>query len=213
MHKIQLALVDDHQMMTEGLRNRLEQEEDMELVFTASHGADFLKQLEKQRQVQVVVMDFDMPQMNGLEVVRHLKTLLNAPKVIIVSMHRQAQLVKELHAEGIRGYILKEQGMQEVVKGIRRVAEGETYWGEGVAELLLKGAQTENEQGFAITLTEREMDVLRLLAEGLTSKQIGEQLFVAGSTVDTHRRNMLAKFEVENTMQLVRAAQRAGILK
>ena len=213
MTKVQIALVDDHQMITDGLSHQIAQEEDLELVFTAAHGADFLKKLQAHREVQVAVLDFDMPQMNGLEVVRHLKTLLNPPKIIIVSMHKQAQLVKELHAEGIRGYILKEQGMKEVVKGIRRVAEGEAFWGEGVAELLLKGAQTENDAGFAITLTEREMDVLKLLAEGLTSKQIGEQLFVAGSTVDTHRRNMLAKFEVENTMQLVMAAQRAGILK
>ncbi|HAA20232.1 MAG TPA: hypothetical protein DCR93_20465 [Cytophagales bacterium] len=213
MNKIQLALVDDHQMITDGLRHQIAQEEDMELVFTALHGADFLKQLQEHREVQVAILDFDMPQMNGLEVVRHLKTLLNPPQVIIVSMHKQAQLVKELHAEGIRGYILKEQGMQEVVKGIRRVANRETYWGEGVAELLLKGAQAENDAGFAVQLTERELDVLKLLPSGISSKKIGEQLHLAASTVDTHRRNMLAKFEVENTIQLVMAAQRAGILK
>ncbi|HAA13358.1 MAG TPA: hypothetical protein DCE41_17370, partial [Cytophagales bacterium] len=99
--------------------------------------------------------------------------------------------------------------MQEVVKGIRRVANRETYWGEGVAELLLKGAQAENDAGFAVQLTERELDVLKLLPSGISSKKIGEQLHLAASTVDTHRRNMLAKFEVENTIQLVMAAQRA----
>lgn len=212
MHKIRVAIIDDHKLVSDSFASLLQQEEDMQLVLKSDKGQALVDALDKDNSIDVVVLDFDMPGMSGLDVIKAIKNKMNRPKVLIVSMHKEAQLVRELHREGINGYVLKDEDSVELLKGIRSVAEGEEYWGKGVAKILLNNPSAKDANGNEFVVTDRELEVLSKLGEGKSSKEIADALFVSVNTVDTHRRNLMAKFGVKNVVQLVLAGQKAKII-
>ena len=202
MNEIKLLLVDDHQVITDGLKALLDKQPGIRVSATASNGFEALE-LIKLLEFDLVLMDIDMPGMNGLDATLLIKKMKKPPKVVILSMHSEKGMVEELIANGVDGYLLKNSGKEELINAIKKVMAGDKYFGSEVTLSLLNKKSPESTIKGNFDLTEREIEILRLVAEGLTNKEIGEKLFISHRTVDTHRTNLMRKLEVNNIAGLI----------
>ncbi len=205
MEQIKILLVDDHQVITDGLKSLLSQEPGMRISSTASNGKEALDVI-KILSVDLILMDIDMPVMNGLDATRAIIKTDDPPKVIILSMHSEKGMIEELIKTGVDGYLLKNSGKEEIVTAIRKVMAGEKYFTSDVTLSLLNNkagvpADLPNDK-----LTTREIEILKLITDGFTNKEIGEQLYISHRTVDTHRTNMMRKIDVNNLAGLINYA-------
>jgi len=202
MNEIKILLVDDHQVINDGLKALLDKQPGLRVSATASNGSEALE-LIKILNFDIVLMDIDMPIMNGLDATVFIKKMKNAPKVIILSMHSEKGMVEELIANGVDGYLLKNTGKEELVNAIKTVVSGNKYFDSDVTLSLLNKKNTDSKTKDGYDLTERELEILRLIADGFTNKEIGEKLFISHRTVDTHRTNLMRKLEVNNIAGLI----------
>ena len=211
--KIRIILADDHKLLREGLRSLLETEPDMEIVADVSNGREAI---EKSRELSpdVVVMDISMPDLNGIDAARQLTSELFAPKVLCLSVHREMQLVAAMLEAGASGYILKTSASRELVHAVRAVTRGETYLTPSIAgdivEHHVRGGGT-HKRGAYSDITEREREVLQLIAEGHHTKVIADRLSVSPKTVLAHRENAMKKLGIDSIAGLTRYALREGI--
>jgi len=209
MKKIRLMLVDDHQIVLDGLRSLIEDMQDLECVATANNGKRALELL-KLFEVDVVLLDVDMPVMNGIEATRAIKREHPQMKVISLTQHGERGMVRRLIECGTDGYLLKNIDREQLSEAIRQVMEGKKVFSDEV-NTFLKGKTIErNAGGIEVELTEREIEILALIAQGLSSKQIGERLFISPRTVDTHRTNLMNKMDIHNVAGLIRFALKNG---
>lgn len=210
---IRVLLCDDHRIITDGLKVLLASDPGMECVGVAENGAEALQAVEHV-QVDVVLMDLDMPVLDGLAATERLKAKWPQVKVIILSMHDEAAMVQRMMELGADGYLVKNCGRDELLLAIRDVHAGRKHFGSALMESLLQQRQ-ENaaRSGLLNDLSEREIEVLAALAEGCTNKEIGERLFISPRTVDTHRTNLMKKLDTHNMAGLVRIAIKAGLVK
>jgi two-component system response regulator NreC len=210
---IRVAFCDDHTIITDGLRKLLEGVKDMECVGVAANGVDALYLLEHIH-VDVLVTDLDMPEMDGTQLIERARTKHADVRVVVLSMHDEPALVKRAMDVGADGYLVKSAGRDELVLAIRNVIAGRKHFGSSLTEAFLREGATVK-QGSALLkgLSEREIEVLAALAEGLGNKEIGEKLFISPRTVDTHRTNLMKKLDTHNVAGLVRIAIRAGLVK
>ncbi|TXI82733.1 MAG: response regulator transcription factor [Flavobacteriales bacterium] len=210
---IRLAICDDHRMVTEALGDLLGGVEDIACSGTAASGEQALLLLGR-IEVDVLISDLDMPGMDGFELAAQAKRRYPALRILILSMHEEAALVKRAMEAGADGYVLKSAGKEELVRAIREVHAGRSFFGGSVAEVLL-GKTVVKEGGAALLseLTEREVEVLAALSEGLDNKEIGKRLFISPRTVDTHRTNLMRKLDTHNVAGLVRLAIKAGLVR
>ncbi|NVO08802.1 MAG: response regulator transcription factor [Bacteroidales bacterium] len=208
---INVIIADDHQIVLDGLKLLLEREKDICPVGEALNGVELLAQLEK-KQVDVAVIDIDMPRMNGIETTKEIRKRFPHIKVLILSMYNDNEYIKQLVEVGASGYILKNKGKEELVSAIRKIASGSEYLGEDIIKTIMeemkKPKKTLNEN--KIPLTKREIEVLKLIAQGCTTPQIADKLYIAPSTVETHRRNLIDKLGVANSKELIRYAIENG---
>ena len=190
----------------------------MQLLAEANNGQQALFLCES-LQPDLVLMDIDMPVMNGLEATTQIKKKFPSVRVMVLTMHDEAALVKRIMEIGADGYMLKNADQEELLSAIRKVAGGEKHYSEKVLNALKEG-KTDSSQ-FSLrptdavllsTLTEREVEILRLLAEGLSNKEIGDKIFISHRTVDTHRTNLMKKLDVHNVAGLIRFAIRNGLI-
>ena len=209
MSDIRLILVDDHKIVLDGIKALLDDLEGFDCVATADNGQKALDLL-KVFDVDVVLMDIDMPVMNGIEATKHLKKDFSSVKVISLTQHSERGMVKQLLECGSDGYLLKNIAQDELAAAIRKVVAGEQAFSEEVSMSLAGKAVEKNAQGVEVELTEREIEILTLIAEGFSSKQIGEQLFISPRTVDTHRTNLMNKLDIHNIAGLIRFALKNG---
>jgi DNA-binding NarL/FixJ family response regulator len=193
-------IVDDHYMVIEGIRSLLQNEKDIELVGHAMNAASCLAFM-KTNQPEVILMDINLPDMNGIELCKEVKTIYPATRVLGLSTFNQQSFVEKMIANGASGYVLKNATKEELLEGIETVMLGKQYLSDEVS----KSLQHNNASGRPV-LTRREKEVLELIAGGLTNTEIAEKLFISTTTVDTHRKNLLAKFEIKNTASLIRLA-------
>lgn len=205
MKPIEIFLADDHGMMNAGLTALLQQEPDMEVrgIFTSA------QQLLDRMQFDtpdLVISDISMPDMNGLELAKIIREKHPKVRIILLTMHASAAWVKQAKETGVQGYLLKESGLQEMRDAIHTVMNGEKYISSKAAVNLLK----EEQEGTRIT--PRETEILQMLARGLTTKEIADAVFVSTTTIDTHRKNLLAKTGVANTAELIVWAMTEGYL-
>jgi DNA-binding NarL/FixJ family response regulator len=208
--KIRILIADDHKMMLDGLRSLLASETNIKIVAQATNGIQVLDILAHE-EIDVAVIDISMPEMNGYDTVLAIKQKYPATKVIILSLHKDETHVGKMLNAGVTGYIIKDRGSDELVKAINEVAAGNEYYDSEVLKVSVnslknKSAGPEKE----ISFTPREKEVLHSIADGLTSKQIGEKLFIAESTVETHRKNLLAKLSLPNSKYLMKFAIEKG---
>ena len=211
---IRILLADDHQVLRAGLKALLEGEPDMKVVGEASTGeeavekATFLKP-------DVVVMDLSMPGMGGLEATRSI-TEAQVARVLVLTMHAEEEYLLPVLEAGGSGYVKKTSADMDLTAAIRTVARDEVFLYPNAARLLLQGFRVRGDKRDddpLLRLTERERDVLTMTAEGFSSSEIGEKLFISPKTVDTYRSRIMQKLELTHRSQLVRFALNAGLLK
>jgi two-component system nitrate/nitrite response regulator NarL len=211
---IKVLLADDHEIITDGLKSILKNEDNIEVVATVSNGRDAVNYIEK-NQVDIAVLDINMPIMTGIEATKLIKENAYETKVLILSMYDTMEFIDELIEAGCQGYILKNKGQEELVKAIHRVYSGKPYFGERVQERMLEqrmNSKIKSKQE-KVDLTRRELQVLQLIAQEFTTPEISEKLFIEESTVNTHRRNLISKLGVKSSLGLVSYAWKNGIIK
>lgn len=209
MSDIRILLVDDHQIVLDGVKALLDDLDGFDCVATADNGQKAIDLL-KVFDVDVVLMDIDMPVMNGMEATKIIKKEFSEIKVISLTQHSERGMVKQLLSCGSDGYLLKNIAQDDLAEAIRKVVAGESVFSEEVSLSLAGKALEKNANGVEVELTEREIEILTLIAEGLSSKQIGEQLFISPRTVDTHRTNLMNKLDIHNIAGLIRFALKNG---
>lgn len=208
---IKIILADDHQIVLDGLKMLLQEEANIELLGAVLNGKEVLKILEKEP-ADIAVLDVEMPLMNGIETSEVIREKFPGTKVLILTMYNDQAFIRKLIEIGASGYILKNKGKEELVEAIKDISEGKTYFGREVTNTLISGIQTviKNKPEKEIPLTRREIDVVKLIADGRSTPQIAEELFIAHSTVETHRRNLIDKTGVPNSKSLIKWAIKHG---
>lgn len=209
--KIRVLLADDHRMVRHGFRLILESQEDMDVIGEAGNGREAVELAERLRP-DVVVMDVTMPELNGIEATRRIRQISPFIRVVALSVHRDGVYVREIVRAGAEGYILKESGDQELISAVRAVAEGNGYLSPEVAGAVLKDYRKHATNPVDL-LTPREREVLQLVAEGRTNKEIATRLNLSVYTVDGHRTRIMEKLGLHSVGELVRFAVRNGIVE
>ncbi|MBY0543413.1 MAG: response regulator transcription factor [Sphingobacteriaceae bacterium] len=206
---MKILLVDDHAIVSDGLEAILKVVDGFEIVNKLTSG-DFALAYLKQHEVDLVITDYSMPDMDGLTLVKKAKLIKPDIKIIVLSMHDEALMIREMLAAGVDGYVLKKYAQQEIVNAIETVHNGRKYFSNEVNKALLSALLPQELSENSVT--ERELEVLKLLAEELTSKQIAEKLFISERTVETHRKNLMRKTGANNAIGLVRYAYSKKLL-
>ncbi|WP_439131582.1 response regulator [Polaribacter sp.] len=201
---IRVIIADDHDLFRVGLSELLKKNKDIFIVDTVSDGEKLLKLIKKNNDIDIVLLDITMPNVDGFEVLKAIKKSKTKIKPIIISMHNEGNYIAKCAKEGAYGYLLKNADEKELLNSIRTVAKGKKYFSAEISEKMIN-FMSENPISATI-LTNKEAQVLKLIAKGLTTKEIASQLFVSTRTIETHRANILKKIEVKNTAELIKKA-------
>ncbi|MBI4443253.1 MAG: response regulator transcription factor [Acidobacteria bacterium] len=212
---IHILLADDHRIVRQGLRRILEEHPQMEVVAEASDGREAV-QLAMEKKPDVVVMDIAMPQLNGMEAARQILRRLPATKILVLSMYSDESYVVQVLEAGAKGYLLKDSADAELVEAVQAVSNGKSFFSPLISRILLdeyvRQLQEKKVTDRYELLTEREREILQLIAEGKTSREIAELLNISVSTVDTHRGHIMEKLDLHNPYEVVLYAVRKGLI-
>jgi two-component system response regulator NreC len=207
---IRILLADDHALVRQGFRMILEAQPDMEIVGQAGNGREAVELAEKLHP-DVVGMDVAMPELNGTEATRRLTASLPRTRVLALSMHKDSVYVREILRAGARGYLLKDSGDTDLVAAVRAIAKGEGYISPAVSDAVLSDYRKHVTDPLDL-LTGREREVLQVIAEGKTNKEIATSLNLSVYTVEAHRGRIMEKLNLHSTGELVRFALRNGLI-
>jgi DNA-binding NarL/FixJ family response regulator len=207
MKEISVGIADDHSLFREGMRMIISAMPGIVLRLEVASGEELLDQI-KTTPIDVLLLDIEMKQMNGIDTLKQLIAMPPCPKVIILSMHTEPRMVSYLMEIGANGYLQKDVKKEELEMAIRTVYEKGSYLNEHIAQSLLAGLRTRNKKPATLTidLSPREKEVLTLICQEYTTQEIGERLFISDRTVEGHRKNLCMKLEVKNTAGLVKKA-------
>jgi len=211
---IKIIIADDHRLVIDGLLLMLGEAEDMKCVGEAANGREALSLLEG-ASADVLLLDINMPEMDGLECCRIVKERHPLVKVLVLSMMRELSLVKAMLKQGASGFLLKNAGKDEVLEAIRTVASGKQAFSAEVMESLMNSFSNKPAKTSASpfpTISRREKQILQLIVDERTTSEIAEVLFISFGTVETHRRNLLLKLNARNTAGLVKSALEFDLL-
>jgi DNA-binding NarL/FixJ family response regulator len=209
---VKLLIVDDHKIIRDGIKALLNKAEGIEVINEASNGAEALEIVEASSStLDMVLMDIRMPEMDGITATKQITDKFPNIKVLALTMHDDEPHIMNMLQSGASGYVLKTIGKQELVSAINKVASGQNYFAKEASNALLgyfskKGSS--KKKIISTKLTNREIEVLTLIADECTNNEIAEKLFLSTRTIDSHRRNLLQKLEVKNTAGLVKYALR-----
>ena len=210
---IRVLIADDHAILRDGLSRAIQQEDDMTVIGQAEDGR-IAVDLARELTPDIVVMDIAMPDLNGIEATREIRRQTPEVRVIGLSMHSAKRYVTEMFKAGAAGYLLKDCDFDELANAIRTVAEGNTYVSLAVrgaiVEDLVLGGKKDTATAFSV-LSQREREVLQLLAEGHTTKQMALRLHISPKTVEAHRLRIMNKLDIDNVAQLTKYAIREGL--
>ena len=209
INEIKIVLVDDHKLLRDGLRNIIEQKSNMHIIGEASNGRDAIKLCSKLCP-DVIVIDVAMPEMNGIEAAKQIHKNQPNIKIIGLSMHSGKQFIQGMFKAGAFGYLLKDGDADELITAITAVIQNKKYLSKDINQdflLLLKNGELLEKNH----LSSREKEVLQLIAEGKSSKKIGELLFLSSKTVDVHRNNIMKKTELYTIPELTKYAIQKGL--
>jgi two-component system response regulator NreC len=207
---IRILLTDDHALVRQGFRLILSAQPDMQIVGEAGNGREAVELAEK-LQPDVVVMDVAMPELNGVEATRRLATSAPRARVLALSMHKDSVYVREILRAGARGYLLKDSVDSDLIAAVRAVAKGEGYLSPAVSDAVLTDYRRHVTDPLDL-LTSREREVLQMIAEGKTNKEIAGALNLSVYTVEAHRGRVMEKLNLHSTSELVRFALRSGLI-
>tara|TARA_R110000868_G_scaffold408409_2_gene691534 strand:+ start:1437 stop:2102 length:666 start_codon:yes stop_codon:yes gene_type:complete len=200
--RMKVFLVDDHAILLDGLVALLKTDEEMEIVGTAGTVAAAMEFL-KMHHIDVLVTDYNLPDDDGLTLVRKVKRLWPEIKILVLSMHNESHLVKEILKEGIDGYVLKKDSKDELIDALYSVKKGKLFVSNEINSMLVRNLHQPDEQKL---LTEREREILKLIAKEFTNKMIAEELFISERTVETHRKNIFRKTKTNSLVGLIKFA-------
>jgi two-component system, NarL family, response regulator NreC len=211
--KIKVLVVDDHQLFREGIVTLLFSAENIEVIAQAEDGLDAIEKA-KHYKPDVVLLDITMPRMNGIEATKKLKALMPGIKIISLSMHSEKQYVKGVLEAGSDGYLLKNCTYRQLTDAIQSVYEGKKYLSEDITGMVISGylAPSSSEASEYEKLSVREKEIFHLFAEGKSTREIGELLFISVKTVNTHKQNILEKLELNSNTELVKYALKNGLI-
>lgn len=211
MRPCRVALADDHAIFRQGLRALLENK-GIEVTGDAADGGQALRLVQETRP-DVAVLDLSMPVMSGLDVARALVGLTPKIRTILLTMHTEEAYVLEALRVGVWGYVLKSQTAADVVEAVRQVASGAIYLSPGISETVVHAYATEKKKLATDPLSNREQQVLKLIAEGMTTKEIADMLGISNKTAESHRARVMKKLGIHETASLVRYAVRHGLIE
>lgn len=214
---IKILLADDHLLVMEGIADLVTSLGGYQIVAKVKNGQEAIEHVALLNP-DILLMDVDMPVLNGLEATRRLKQTDCDLKIIILTMHGDPALIKRMMEIGADGFLLKNSDREEFADALKRVAAGKTYFSSDAAQAIITGVN-QTSGNFVVgkdaiklsTLSDREREILIWIAEGYSNKEIGERLFISHRTVDTHRTNMMKKLDIKNTAGLVRFALENGL--
>ena len=206
-----ILIVDDHQLVLDGLSSIVEDASGFDLAATAVNGKEALGFLEHLK-IDILMTDLDMPIMNGQELTKQCKKQFPNIKILVLTMHDEKAMIRQLMEIGADGYILKNSDRQELIKALESLSEGEKYFSSEVTMALTSEDEKPEQSDALKDFTPREIEILKLVSEGLSNKEIGEQLFISHRTVDTHRTNIMKKLDVHNIAGLIHFAIRNGLI-
>lgn len=199
---MRILLVDDHTILLDGVRSLLEKDESLQ-VLAAAPSAEKALEFLKTNTVDLIITDFNMPGMDGLSFIHAINRVCPESKVIVLSMHDEVHLVKEILRTGVQGYVLKKDTHQELLKAIAEVRQGNVFLSSDINKLLIVNLQKPDEGRL---LTDREREILKLIAGEYSNKQIAEALFISERTVETHRKNIFRKTGTNSLVGLIKFA-------
>jgi len=206
--KITVHIADDHQILIDGVKAVLNLESNIEVVGYSLNGVQVIDWF-KENKSDVLILDINMPEMDGIEVLRNMKQIKNKPEVIVLSSYDDIKLVKEVLQMGAKGFVPKKSAGEHIVNAVNKVALGQQYFTDDVKEkmmqTLLSGQAKDDgsQDGVLISsLTKREVEILKLVAQQYSTREIADQLHISESTVETHRKNLMKKVKVKNSVGL-----------
>lgn len=211
--KIRVLIVDDHRIFREGLRSLLDQEPDIEVAGEAGSGKEAIA-IADTVPCDLVLMDITMPEMNGIEATRHLRERHPELKVLALSMESDRRFIVEVINAGIHGYVQKDVAFDELASAIRTVVAGDTYLGPRISELIIKDYLQRIPEGLPLThdcLTNKERDMLQMIADGKNSKELATTFNISIKTVEVHRHAIMKKLKLYSIAELTKYAVREGL--
>ncbi|CAD5258578.1 MULTISPECIES: response regulator transcription factor [unclassified Imperialibacter] len=207
MSDIKVLIADDHHLMVDGIKSLLDDVEGLEIVGVANDGEETMVFVSR-KPVDVILLDLQMPKMNGFQVAEQIKKKYPKIRILVLTMYDKPGFIRELLESGVDGYVLKNTGKEELVEGIKTVNNGEKFFSKEVSGIFYDSFRKEKDEN--TFLTTREIEIIKLIAQELTSQEIADKLFLSHFTVDTHRRNIINKLGVKNTAGLIRYAYENG---
>ena len=209
---LRLLLADDHRIFIDGLKAMLRDVPDYKVIHEATNGLEVMAAI-KEDAPDIAILDITMPKMDGLETTRLIRERHPDVKVLLLSMHDEKGFVREAMEAGTNGYLLKNANREEFLHALQIIGVGRNYYCAEVTEMVMKGAlNPEEEKAPHLSLSSREVEVLQLIAQELTTEEIAEKLFLSAHTIKSHRKSLLNKLDVKNTAGLVLFAERNGLL-
>lgn len=212
MEKISLAIIDDHEVVIDGLTSMFSTNNEIEIVYTTTSPKQLLDFI-KQNNPDVLLLDIHMPEMNGIDLCQTIAKENKGIKIIAFSSFDDTNFVKQILRKGASGYVLKNVNKQTLFAAIKAVHNGEEYIDEAIKKLLIHLSITGQRRSmFEIPLTKREKEILKLIAEEHSNQEIADKLFISLRTVETHRSNLIQKLNAKNTVSLVKEAIKRGLI-
>ncbi|HYF02037.1 MAG TPA: response regulator transcription factor [Patescibacteria group bacterium] len=211
---IRILIADDHQMFIDGVRSSLENISHITIVGQAHNGEELL-QLLSDKKCDIVLLDITMPKMNGMEACAEIKKRFPALQILVLSMHNEQEYIRKMMELGADGYVIKNIEPDELIRAIEKIHAGEHYFSSDVALAMMSPAPriiSEQMLLHSEILSKREVQIVKLIAQEMTSAQIANELFISESTVETHRRNIIQKLGVKSTVGIMKYAIQHGLV-
>jgi DNA-binding NarL/FixJ family response regulator len=215
MPKHKILIADDHAMVRDGVKNLIQQNKELMVIGEARSGNETLELYDK-LQPDLLIMDISMPDMNGMEVSRAILARNPNANIVILSMYDDEDYISRCLEYGVKGYVVKNESGSELEYAIKSVLSGKNYFSRQAQDVIFKkysqNVSKKKQKEDTVNLTKREIEIIKLIADGLTSQQMADRLFISPRTVETHRANVMKKLAVKNAIELVKKAQQLSLL-
>lgn len=205
MEKIKIVLVDDHRMFRDGVKSVLSDEENIEIIGEFGHAKDLYELLNSQ-QPDLIITDISMPDISGIEIAKYVSENYPKIKLLILSMHSNEEFITKSLSVGAHGYLPKDTSMNELLEAINTIYRGDNYFNKNISDTILKSIINKSKEENGKTLTKREKEIISLVVDGFSNKEIADKLCISIRTVDSHKNNIMQKLSLKSSVELVKYA-------